>query len=176
MLLIQVGTQGGNMKIRISLSNQLRVLSFQFVGVILMLIILYFLNFNIDALTIFGIFFIALTLPAIYLHIEYYITNRKQEITIGDDDITLNTKMGDIYIYKFSELSKVILYKSASIDKGGIQFTPIESYHYLRIITNSKKQIIITCLMYPKLDEVVNELKGVKKLRIKRLFCTLLWK
>ena len=141
-----------------------------------MFVTLYFLRFNINALIIFGIWFTVLTLPVIYLHIEYYIANRKQEIAIKDDELTVITQNGNTYKFKFTELSKVILYKSASLDKGGIQFTPIESYHYARIITKSEKQIIVTCLMTPKLEEVVNELKGVQKIRKKRLFCTLLWK
>ncbi len=161
---------------RISTSNQLRVLSYQFMGMIFMFVTLYFLRFNINALIIFGIWFTVLTLPVIYLHIEYYIANRKQEIAIKDDELTVITQNGNTYKFKFTELSKVILYKSASLDKGGIQFTPIESYHYARIITKSEKQIIVTCLMTPKLEEVVNELKGVQKIRKKRLFCTLLWK
>ncbi|WP_298301732.1 hypothetical protein [Hydrotalea sp.] len=145
-------------------------------GMIFMFVTLYFLRFNINALIIFGIWFTVLTLPVIYLHIEYYIANRKQEIAIKDDELTVITQNGNTYKFKFTELSKVILYKSASLDKGGIQFTPIESYHYARIITKSEKQIIVTCLMTPKLEEVVNELKGVQKIRKKRLFCTLLWK
>jgi len=163
------------MIMRISTSNQLRVLSYQFMGMIFMFVTLYFLRFNINALIIFGIWFTVLTLPVIYLHIEYFIANRKQEVAIKDDELTVITQNGNTYKFKFTELSKVILYKSASLDKGGIQFTPIESYHYARIITKSEKQIIVTCLMFPKLEEVVNELKGVQKIRKKRLFCTLLW-
>lgn len=164
------------MILRLSVSNQLRVLSFQFMGIIFMFVTLYFLKFNKAALIIFGIWFTVLTIPVLYLHIEYYIANRKQGVTIEDDELTVITKNGNIHKFKFTELSKVILYKSASLDKGGIQFTPVESYHYARIITKSERQIIITCLMFPKLEEVVNELKGVQKIRKKRLFCTLLWK
>jgi hypothetical protein len=164
------------MILRISASNQLRILSFHFMGTFFMLLALYLLKFNIDFVVIFGGMYVLLTLPLLYLHIEYYIANRKQEITIKDDEIAVITQNGNTHIFKFTELSKVILYKSASLDKGGIQFTPIESYHYARIITKSEKQIIVTCLMFPKLEEVVNELKGVQKIRMKRLFCTLSWK
>lgn len=164
------------MKLRISASNQLRVLSFHIMGTIFMLVALYLLKFNIEFVVIFGGMYVLLTLPILYLHIEYYIANKKQEITIKGEELTVITQNGNTHKFKFTELSKVILYKSASLDKGGIQFTPIESYHYARIITNSEKQIIVTCLMFPKLEEVVNELKGVQKIRKKRLFCTLSWK
>ena len=175
-LLNQDGIQGGKMILRISLTNQLRVMSFHFMGTIFMLIALFILKFNIDVLIIFGIWFTVLTLPVIYLHIEYYIANRKQEIAIKDDELSVISQNGNTQKFKFTELSKVILYKSASLDKGGIQFTPIESYHYARIITKSEKQILVTCLMFPKLEEFINRLKGVQKIRKKRLFCTLSWK
>ncbi|MFC0262373.1 hypothetical protein [Fontibacter flavus] len=175
-LLNQDGIRGGKMILRISAYNQLRVLSFHLIGTIFMLVALYLLKFNIDFVVVFGGMYVLLTLPLLYLHIEYYIANRKQVITIEDDEFTISTQNGYTHKFKFTELSNVILYKSASLDKGGIQITPIESYHYARIITKSERQIIITCLMSPKLEEVVNELKGVQKKRKKRLFCTLLWK
>lgn len=164
------------MILRIRTSSQLKVLSFHLMGTILMLVALYLLKFNVEFVVVFGGMYVLQTLPLLYLHIEYYIANRKQEITIGDDELTVITQNGNVHKFKFTELSKVILYKSASLDKGGIQFTSIESYHYVRIITKSNRQIIVTCLMFPKLEEMVNELKGVQKIRKKRLFCTLLWK
>jgi hypothetical protein len=164
------------MLLKIKPSYHLRALSHEFSGITIMLVVLYFLKFNPDALMIFGIWFALLTLPVIYLHIEYYLANRGQEIIIENDELRVITKNGNTYKFKFAELSKVILYKSASLDKGGIPLTPIESYHYARIITKSEKQIIVTCLMYPKLEEVVSELKGVQGIRKKRLFCTVAWK
>lgn len=163
------------MILRISASNQLRAMSFHFMGTFFMFVVLYLLKFNSDFVIIFAGMFVLLTLPLLYLHIEYYIANRKQKIIIKDEEFTIIKQNGNILKFKFTELSKVILYKSASLDKGGIQLTPIESYHYARIITKSEKQIIVTCLMYPKLEEVVNELKGVQKIRKKRPFCTLSW-
>jgi hypothetical protein len=137
-----------------------------------MLVVLYFLKFNADALMIFGIWFALITLPVIYMHIEYYLANRGLEIIIEKDEIRVSTKRGNTHKFKFAELSKVILYKSASLDKGGIPLTPMESYHFARIITKSENQIIVTCLMYPKLEEVIDALHGVKKIR-KRGICTL---
>ena len=164
------------MQLKIKSLYHFRVLSHELSGILLMLVVLYFLEFNISAVTIFGIWFAVLTLPVIYLHIEYYLANRGQEVITKDEELTVISRKGNTYKFKFAELNKVILYKSASLDKGGIPITPFELYNYARIITKSEKQIIITCLMYPKLDEVINELKGVQRIRKKRGFCILSWK
>lgn len=164
------------MELKITLSNQIRILSFHFWGTIMMLIVLCFLNFDVDFSIIFGIYYLILTIPMLYLHIEYYLSNKGQIITISDDTLIKISRSGIKQNYKFSELNRVILYKSASIEKGGIQITPLDSYHYLRIITNSGDDVIITCMMCKDLDKVVAMFQGVPKIRKKGFFCTLLWR
>lgn len=163
------------MFLKIRPSYHLRVLSHEFSGIAIMFVVLYFLKFNSDALMIFGIWFAVLTIPVVYLHFEYYLVNRGQEIIIENEQLSIVSRNGDSKKFKFTELDKVILYKSASMDKGGIPLMPSESYYFARIFTKSEEQITITCLMYPKLDEVVDKLIGVRKIR-KRGFCTLWWK
>jgi hypothetical protein len=164
------------MKLKIKPLYHLQVLVHELSGILLMVIVLYFLEFNKSALTIFGIWFAVLTVPLIYLHLEYYIANRGQEVIIKNEELTVISRKGNANTFKLTELKKVILYKSASMDKGGIPITPFEIYNYARIITETNEQIIITCLMYPRLEEVINELKGVRRIREKRGFCTLFWK
>ncbi len=60
-----------------------------------MLVALYLLKFNIDFVVVFGGMYVLLTLPLLYLHIEYYIANKKQEITIKDDELTVITQNGN---------------------------------------------------------------------------------
>lgn len=177
MLLTQEnGTQGSKMVLRITPSYHLRVLSHEFSGIIIMFMALYFWGFENNFVLAFGIWFTVLTLPVIYLHFEYYLANRGQKIIIENEELSVFTRRGNVYRIRFTELNKVILYKSASMDKGGIPLTPIEPYHYIRIFTKSEKQIIVTCLMYPKLEEIIDQLKGIQRIRKKRLFCTLLWR
>ena len=167
------GIQEGD-RLFLSLRNQFKALNFSIIGSIIMVIALYFLNFNPDAIRIFGIFWMVITLPALYLHFEYWIENRRKSIQIESDKLIL-TQGNKSVIYKITNIEKVILYKSASLDKGGIPLSPIESYHYVRIIMKSQDELIITCLLAPKVEEVVNLLKGVKYERRKRPFCTIMW-
>ena len=63
-----------------------------------------------------------------------------------------------------------------SIDTGSITFLAFESYYYARIITNLGEELIITCLLTPKVEETVRQLKGVPVIRKKRFFFNLDWK
>lgn len=168
------GIQEGE-RMYVSLYNQFKALNFGIGGTLFMLIALYFLDFNPDAIKIFGIFWLAITLPTLYLHIEYLIKNSGQFIQVETDKLIVIQKSRSMD-YKFSDMEKVILYKSASLDKGGIPLSPIESYHYARIFLKSNEELIITCLLAPKVDEAISLLKGVKSERRNRPFCTIFWK
>jgi hypothetical protein len=161
------------MQLKISLTNQFRVLYHELCVIALMFIILCCFSFNRDLVLIFGIGFILATIPVFFLHFEYYLANRRKEIYLEKNQISIINNNGLTSYYSFDDLEIVIYYKSASMDKGGIPIMPIEPYHFIRIITKSKEQIIITCLMYPNLDKVVAEFNGVRLMRVKRGFCSL---
>ena len=162
------------MKLKISILNHFRVLSFHLMGTIFMIVSLYFLAFDVGFVLAFGSWYVFLTVPSVFLHLQYYFANRNMEVQINSEELTIIRKNLNVERFRIADFTKIILYKSASIDKGGIQLSPIESYHYLRIIAKSERQIIITCLMHPKLDSVIASLNGVPKLRKKRLFCDLI--
>ena len=108
-----------------------------------------------------------------YLHIEYYLKNRGQHLEILEDEVILYDRNGQVRRYQNKELQKVILYKSASLDKGGIPLTPIESYHYAHIVPKQGEEIIITCLMATDVEEAIKQIKWVPYERKKRLFASL---
>ena len=73
-------------------------------------------------------------------------------------------------------MERVILYKAASLDKGGIPVSPLEYYNYARIVLKSGGEVVITCLLSPKVDKITNQIRGVRQERKKRLFNTTYWK
>jgi hypothetical protein len=154
------GIQEGD-KIYISLENHFKALKFGIVGTLFMLATLYFLRFNPDATMIFGFFWVALTAPALYLHIEYLLKNSGQSIKIENRKL-VKTKRNKSIEYKFEDIEKVVLYKSASLDKGGIPLSPMEPYHYARIFMKSNEEVVITCLLVPDVDKFIDLLKGVE--------------
>ncbi|MES2617633.1 MAG: hypothetical protein V4613_07135 [Bacteroidota bacterium] len=156
---------------RITFANHLRVASFHLMGTALMLIILWYLSFEPTMVGIFTCFWVLYTLPVLYLHIQYTHRNAGEEIIVNANELIVR-KNNEEYRYSSNELSKITVYRSASLDKGGIQFTGLESYYFARIITNSGVEVIITCLMGPKIHEEVRKLSGVPYER-KRGLCTL---
>lgn len=153
----------------IKLLNHVKVTAFTWQTSIIYFLIAYFLDFDREGTLVgfglFGLFIIS----SLYLHGEYWIANYGQEIEIANQSLTI-TKKGISKNYPFSEMEKVILYKSASLDKGGIPVSPMEYYNYARIILKSGEEIILTCLLSPKVDKITDQITGVEKERRKSFF------
>lgn len=158
---------------RITINNHLKALKFHIIGTVIMVIALYFLRWDQDAIMIFSFFWLAYFIPAIYLHSEYYLKNYGERLEILENEIIFHDRDGKVRKYGNQDLKKIILYKSASLDKGGIPLTPIESYHYARIIPKQGDEIILTCLMASNVEEAIKQIKWVPYERKKRLFASL---
>lgn len=161
------------MRYEIAFSNHMKVLRFHLIGTALMLVTLYFLNYEPGMVRIFSIIWMVYTLPVMFLHAEYFFKNGGQQLEILGDGIVLHYKDGTMKKYNNEDLQKIVVYKSASLDKKGIPFLPIEFYHYARLIPKQGEEIIITCLMAPNVEEVVKQIKRVPYERKKRLFASL---
>jgi hypothetical protein len=134
----------------------------------------WYFDYDPDILLIGGLFHFLFTIPAIYLHISYTIRNAGEEIEITSNEIIVR-KNGKEKKYSSSDLSKIIVYKSASLDRAGIPFTAMEYYRYARIVAKTGEEIIITCLMVLDVEGAVKQLTGVSYERKKRL-ALLSWK
>ena len=148
---------------------------FTWVIVLFFILVSLYSNFTKEDLIVGGLFYLFFTLPAVYLHIEYTIRNFGDEIEIDNDSIK-GKKNGVYWKFNKTELSKIIIYKSASLDNWGIPFSQMEYYRFARIITKSGDEIIITCLLCLKVDEEVQKLNNVPIQRKKSFFCTTWWK
>jgi len=161
------------MTLRITAGNHLKPMVFHITGTALTIIALYFCRFDQNMMKIFLIIWLIYTVPALYLHLEYYLKNRGQELKILDSEIVFQDRNGKEKRYKPQDLEKVVLYKSASLDRGGLQLSAIESYHYARIIPKQGEEIILTCLMAPNVEEALKQIRWVPYERKKRLFASL---
>lgn len=174
MRLIVDGIQEDRVMVyRINFQNHWKALDFFIVSSILFLLGCALLGWNSEAVLFVLIFYAIFYLPSFYLHLEYYRQNRHQRLEILENEVILHDKNGQVRRYANQELQKVILYKSASLDRGGIPLTPLESYHYARIVPKQGQEIIITCLMAADVAEAVRQIKGVPYERKKRLFASL---
>jgi hypothetical protein len=160
------------MTLEITINNHLTALRFHIIGTVIMVVILYFLHWENSAVTIFSFFWLAYFIPAIYLHAEYYFKNHGQRLEILENEIILHDRNGEVRSYGDRDLQKVVLYRSASLDKGGVPLTPMESYHYAVIVPKKGAEIIVTCLMAPNVEEAIKVMKGLSYERKKRLFAS----
>lgn len=159
------------MKLKISLKNHLRVIHFNIIISFILLIFLIIVRFNIDYLIPILFFYTIISIPIIYLHFEYFFINKNCEIIINDKEFIVLYKK-QIRKISFDQINLIYYNKSASLDTGGIQLTPIESYNYIVIKIKNGEDVIITCLMYNNIDTVLNAFTNVRKIRIKFPFPT----
>lgn len=158
-----------------NLKNHFLVTGFTWVIMLIFFLGWWYNGFEHDYILVVGLFYLFFTLPAVYLHIEYSIRNFGDEIEIENDRIK-GRKNGIYWEFDKSELSKIIIYKSASLDNWGIPFSQMEYYRFARIITKPGDEIIITCLLCLNVDEEVQKLVNIPIQRKKSFFCTTWWK
>lgn len=143
---------------------------------ILMIGILAWLRFDRPAVVIFGIFYLIDLIPVLYLHIEYWLKNKNETYEVHFDEL-VQFKNGEKTIYKVSDIKKITVYLSPALyRRSNLHFLGIEAYHYARVYLTSGEELIITCLLTPKVEKAVSRLRGVKIERKKRLFNPLEWR
>ncbi len=143
---------------------------------IMMIPVFYWFNFEQYILVIGSIIFLINFLPALYLHLQYWYENRGEEYAVTENEIIRYTE-NQKEVFKTEDIVKCIIYKSASIDPGSwITLYAIEEYHYARLLLRTGDELIITCLLMPKMDQVLGQLKGVQFERKKRGFNPLGWR
>lgn len=156
---------------RITLGNQLKAISFSVMGTLMMIGALFYFGFNAGFVKVFTIFWLFYTVPAVAVHLIYYLSNKNQQVEISNNEVIFQDQNGKEKKYRTEDLEKIVVYKSASIEKGSIQFTPIESYHYARVIPKTGNEIIITSLMIPDVEEALKKLQNITMEKKRRLFC-----
>ncbi len=160
------------MKLQITFSNNFQALRFHLFGTLLMLIALYFLNFDRLFLLVFGCVWVLYTIPTLYLHLKYYQLNKGQEFIISNSEFEIKyNKKRESRIFKKDEIEKIVLCRAASMDKGGIPLSSIETYQHIKIFSKNGYVIYITCLMTPNLDAVLTLFQGVRFVREKGILC-----
>lgn len=164
-----------DIRLRFSFRNNISALLSLIIGFGMILIILLVLQFDQYALLAFGIWYGVDVVITLFLHIEYWVRNKGEEYEVYFDEL-VRFKEGKSTTYKVSDIEKIKVYLSPALYRGSnLHFLGIEAYHYARIYLKSGEELIITCLLTPKVEKALRELRGVKIERKKRLFNTLEW-
>jgi len=163
------------MILKIKFKNQFQLIKQPLLFVGLICLCFYITSFFLSLVIILSVYMLVLFLPAAYLHLEYYFTNRGEVVFLEQDKLTYYDNKKQAFNLNFMDINKVILYVSGKVESDGICFGIQNShYHYIRIITKTKKEIVITNLMHPNLYKIMEELDGFNLVIKRRLFCSVL--
>jgi hypothetical protein len=167
--------------LKITKKNQLKSLFPFFIiffGYILCILIMINYNSLFTKIGLLGVILLSYpVIPAIFLHIEYYIRNRGEEYELLGDRI-VRYKKGIKTEYKKEDIEDIYIIYSRNYNRGSS--TGFEGYHFARVLLKSGKELYLTSLLYP--DGIGGAfymyLRGISHRIITRklLFCTTLYK
>ena len=151
-------------------------LNFHLPTFILMLvgvIILYYLQFNKNFVLAFLIVWSLDLLPALYLNLTYLSKNKGEEYEVRDTEL-IRRKDGEETIYKNDEIEKIIVYLSPTLYKNSnFLLMSIQDYHYAVVKLKTGEKLILTCLLAPRIDKSLKQMKGVLFEKRKRFICVI---
>jgi hypothetical protein len=134
---------------------------------------LWAVDFNQSVFKFLSVFFLINAAPVFYLHISYWMKSVGQEFIIDGERLT-RKHQGEQQVFKTDEIRFVEISLSPSMYKGNsLQVLPFESYHYAKVYLKNGEEMVITCLLAPKLDAALKGLRGVRIERKKRFFNSL---
>jgi len=148
------------MTIRQTFTNHLNVLWIAIITTALYILGLWFFQFERGILFIFLGFYVLTVVPSFYLHISYAIKNKGMVCHILPGRLCINKNRKE-QIIESSDIKDIIVYKSASIEKGGIPITPMEAYFFVRILDKTGNKYDLTCLMDAKIDKSIKSVGAV---------------
>lgn len=147
------------MMLKITLFNHLVALLSFFIMLILMFIGLLYFDFDKNAIFIFSIMVVVDAIPALYLHIQYFLINVGFTYEVSNRGITEYHKNSERF-YERDNIEEITINMPPSTYQGSnIHIFSIESYHYARIVMKDREEIIFTCLLTPKIEEAIKILE-----------------
>lgn len=156
--------------LQLTLKNHIKALERPFFFIMVLLVILLVNGFDPDFFIFIFVAILIDTIPTFILHINYYLRNNEKKYLI--DAFKIIQIIGDNKIEIFPEdIEKIIIFKSASMKKGGIQILSMESYHYSKIQLKTGGNIYLTSLLSPQIDKELGKLKNVKLITRNTFYC-----
>lgn len=108
---------------------------------------------------------------SLYLHFEYLLKNKGEEYDIRDTEL-IRRKDGEETVYENNEIEKIIVYLSPALYKNSnFHLLSIEGYHYAIVKLKTGEELILTCLLAPRIDKSLKQIRGVLFEKRKKLFC-----
>jgi hypothetical protein len=147
-------------KYKITLKQQLLVSAHAFLTILLIISIGYFYSggfFKSNILiAVLLLTFLIDTLPALILHIQYLVKNRKVELIIDrQNDLIVYKRISNTINFSFNDIDSVKYFVSYGRQTGVYSFA---IYRYYKIILSNKTEFIVTCLMINDIENTLEML------------------
>lgn len=97
----------------------------------------------------------------VYIHIRYFLKNKREIFLICEDRIQ-RIKNNDTEIFLVSDIKKIVICKSANMDNWGMPYTTFESFRVAKIYLKDDRSFIMTNLLEYDIEKPLKILKGVK--------------
>ena len=157
----------------ITIRNHIGALqSLLFITVLFIGILIWF-QFSIDAIIGVSILWGLDAITALYLHFEYLAKNKGEKYEVRDTEL-IRRKNGKVIVYGNDEIEKIIIYLSPALYKNSnFHLLAIEGYNYAVVKLKTGEELILTCLLAPRIDKSLKQMRGVLFEKRKRLFCVI---
>ena len=95
-------------------------------------------------------------MPVIYIHINYYYTNKGKEYELKPEAIVItNASDNTRKIFLKSDIEKVSIHLSPKKNKNSdLSFLTFEDYYYIKIIMKDKDELLLTSLLDDNLKNI----------------------
>lgn len=159
--------------LRINVRNHLNLHLPTLILLAISFVVLCYLRFDNYIVQVFLIVWALDLLPALYLHFEYWTKNKGEEYEVRDTEL-IHRKGGEETHYENNDIEKIIVYLSPALYKNSnFHLLAIEGYHYAIVKLKTGEELILTCLLAPRIDKSLMQMRGVLFEKRKRLFCVI---
>ena len=148
-------------ELRISLRNHIDALLSSLFFAVLFTAVIVWERFDRTAIIIFSILYLIDLVPALILHIEYWIQNQGQKVLINENELIIKNKSEERVITT-KEIRKITMHQTPSHSQdSNMRFMTIGSYYFAHVILRNGEDLILTSLLSPRLKASLRKLKGV---------------
>ena len=152
------------MKLKINIKSQLKNWNDFFLQIIILTPLACYSYYKYEIAMVLYPFYVFIFIQlffTIYVHVRYYLTNKGQEFVLKSDRIIIVQEDKE-QIFLVSEIKKIVICKSANMDKWGIPYTTFESFRCTRVYLNDGSKFVMTNLLEYDLEKPLHILQGVK--------------
>jgi hypothetical protein len=162
------------MRLSITPVGHLRMLESTFISILMLIGLLWWFDFEANALKVCGGFMVLNLLPVAYLHTEYYLANKAMIVEVFEDGISVIWEE-KYSVYLSKDIIRIAVFMTPSTYvNSNMHLFAMGAYHHAKVYLQSGKIIVITSLMTSDIMTALSPLNGVQIDKRRALFPSIL--